>query len=173
MKWFSLFASLFLVAGLAFAEDAPATFPVSNFTFTRPADWTWIPTTSTMRKAQLKVGGENGADVVFYFFGPNSGDVKSNTDRWLKQFDGKAGAEKVESIEAGATKITLVSTEGTYHSGMPGGPTTPMNDYALLGAILESGEGNVFVKMTGPAEIVKAKRQQFIDFVSAGAKTAK
>jgi hypothetical protein len=173
MKWFSLFASLFLAAGLAFADDAPATFPVSSFTFARPADWAWVPVTSTMRKAQLKVGGENGADVVFYFFGANSGDVKSNTDRWLKQFDSAAGAEKVEPVAAGATKVTIVSTEGTYHSGMPGGPTTPMANYALLGAILESGEGNVFVKMTGPAELVKSKHQQFVDFVTAAAKTAK
>jgi hypothetical protein len=172
MKWFSLFASLFLTAGFAFAED-PATFKVASFTFTRPADWSWVEVTSKMRAAQLKVGGENGADVVFYFFGPNSGDVQSNASRWLKQFESKAGAEKTETVEAGASKITLVSTEGTYNSGMPGGPTTPMQNYALLGAIMESPEGLVFIKMTGPAELVKAKHAQFVDFVTAAAKGTK
>jgi hypothetical protein len=38
---------------------------------------------------------------------------------------------------------------------MPGGATTPKPDYALAGAILESTRGNIFVRMTGPRELVK------------------
>ena len=48
-----------------------------------------------------------------------------------------------------------MKAEGTFGSGMPGGPTTPMKDYALRGAILESPSGDVYVKMTGPKAIVK------------------
>jgi len=59
-----------------------------------------------------------------------------------------------------------VTTEGTFSSGMPGGPTTAMENYALLGAIVEHKEGNVFVKMTGPAALVKASRQKFLDFLA-------
>lgn len=174
MKWFTTLAALVLAAHLALAED-PATFSVSAFSFTRPADWTWVPVTSTMRKAQLKVPGANAeapaADIVFFYFGSQSGDVQSNVSRWVRQFDAAPGSEKVEEQTAGNTKVTIVSTEGTFNSGMPGQPTTPLANYALLGAILEHKEGAVYVKMTGPAELVKAKRAQFIDFVAAGAKT--
>ena len=51
--------------------------------------------------------------------------------------------------------MTYVQAEGTYLSGMPGGPTTPKPDYGLAGAILESPEGNIFVRMTGPRELMK------------------
>jgi hypothetical protein len=170
MKSLSLIAACLLAVTAAFAED-PATFDVSGFTFKRPADWSWVPVNSPMRKAQLKVGGS--ADLVFYFFGPNSGDVKANLARWFGQFTGNPGAEKTEEQTYGKTKVTFASTEGTFASGMPGGPTTAMKDYALLGAILESPEGLVFVKLTGPAEVVKANRQKFVDFVKDAAQTAK
>jgi hypothetical protein len=53
---------------------------------------------------------------------------------------------------------------------MPGGPTTPLDNYALRGAILEDARGgNVFVKMTGPAAIVLDARPQFDEMVRAAA----
>ena len=73
---------------------------------------------------------------------------------------------KVEKQEIGGANVTLVTTEGTFNSGMPGGPTTPKTNYALLGAIIENKEGDVFVKMTGPAALVKASRQKFLDFLA-------
>jgi len=42
----------------------------------------------------------------------------------------------------------------------------------LLGAILESAKGNVFVRMTGPARLVKASQAEFkkmIESASSGA----
>src|SRR5437764_10150982 len=58
MKSFSrlVFLWCWLVArhGL-WAADAPATFKVSEFTFTRPAAWEWVESASRMRKAQLRV----------------------------------------------------------------------------------------------------------------------
>ena len=44
---------------------------------------------------------------------------------------------------------------------MPGGPTTPLKDYALNGAILESSGGDVYVKMTGPQAVVKLAEPAF------------
>jgi len=57
-------------------------------------------------------------------------------------------------------------------SGMPGGPKTPQPNTMLLGAILESAKGNVFVRMTGPARLVKASQAEFkkmIESASSGA----
>jgi len=69
-------------------------------------------------------------------------------------------------------KITFAITDGTFSSGMPGGPTTPMEGYALCGAILESAAGNVFVKMTGPGAVVKASTEAFKKMITDAAKSA-
>ena len=158
------------------AADAPATFKVSEFTFTRPANWEWVESTSQMRKAELKVvdaATKAKAEVVFYHFGPGSaGGAQANIERWFRQFEEpreKINA-KTEDITVGKHKVTYVSAEGTYKSGMPGGPQTPMPNYALIGAIIEADEGSVFVKMTGPKELTKSATADFKKMVESAVK---
>lgn len=172
MKTFSLLAALLLAVTSAFAED-PATFTVGAFSFTRPAEWKWVEVTSQMRKAQLQVPGEQPGDITFFHFGTSGGDVQGNLKRWFGQFQSAPGAELTEEQTYGKTKVTFAATEGTFASGMPGGPSTAMKDYALLGAILENPEGSVFVKFTGPAPLVKASRVKFIEFVKSAAEGVK
>ena len=50
---------------------------------------------------------------------------------------------------------------------MPGGPKTPLPDAALQGAIVESAEGNVFIRMTGPKAIVIASVKAFREMVES------
>jgi hypothetical protein len=152
------------------AED-PATFEVGALKFSRPATWTWVPVSSPMRKAQLKIAGADGqsAEVTFFHFGPGmGGGVAANATRWTSQFQSKEGVAKIEPQEIGGAKVTLVSTEGTFNSGMPGaGSTTPLENYALLGAIIENPEGDVFIKMTGPAALIKEQKKAFLDFIAS------
>src|SRR5436190_12949550 len=147
--------------------EAPPSFKVSEFTFKRPVKWEWVEAASPMRKAQLKVNDadkKNSAEVVFFHFGPsNGGGVQANVDRWFGQFQEpreKIGA-KSEDEKIGKHKVTFVRAEGTYLSGMPGGTRTPQPGSALRGAIVESGEGDVFVKMTGPKAIVESADGDF------------
>lgn len=148
------------------AADAPATFKVSDFTFSRPATWDWVESTSSMRKAQLKVNGpdKSSAEIIFFYFGAGGGGgTQANIDRWLGQFQEPKDKlnSKTEQITVSGRKVSLVQAEGTYLSGMPGGPKTPQANSMLLGAILESDEGNVFIRMTGPAKLVKDSQAQF------------
>ena len=156
----------------AAAED-PASFEVGPLKFQRPPEWKWVAVSSPMRKAQLSIPGagpDKAAELTFFHFGQGQGgDVQANAQRWLRQFKSKEGAEKIEPLETGGSKVTLVSTEGTYASGMPGQPSKPMDDYALLGAIIEDDSGAVFAKLTGPSDTVKAARVKFIDFIKAAA----
>lgn len=163
-------------AAVTARADDPATFTVGDLTFARPAKWEWVEVSSPMRKAQLKVNSADGkasAEVVFFQFGSGAaGGVQANVDRWMRQF-----AEPREKINAkteektvGKTKITYASAEGTYQSGMPGGPHTPMTDYALLGAIIESEDGSIFVRMTGPKELVKSATAEFKKMIESGPK---
>jgi hypothetical protein len=155
------------------ADDAPATFKVGEFTFSRPAAWEWVETTSPMRKAQLKVSdakSKGSAEVVFFFFGPGGGGgAKANVDRWFGQFQ-DAKNKKTEEAKAAGTKVTYVQTEGTYMSGMPGGAKTAIPDQMLQGAILESEQGDIFIKMTGPIELVKGSKDTFRKMVETAKK---
>jgi hypothetical protein len=168
--------STFASAWFALAAEAPATFQVSEFTFKRPPAWEWIETTSAMRKAQLKVlsaDKKESAEVVFYYFGRGGGGgTQANVDRWLGQFQEPREQikAKVEEVTVNKRKVTYVQAEGTYLSGMPGGPKTPQPDSMLLGAVLESESGNVFVKMTGPAALAKASTTEFKQMVEGALK---
>ena len=157
---------LFLATGLA--EDS-AKFTVGAFAFTRPAGWKSIEPTSPMRKAQLQIPGKDGgkpADITFFFFGEgNGGGVEPNVQRWLGQITGKPDANKVEPQEFDGVKVTLVSAEGTLKAAPMAGIADELPDAALLGAILEHTEGAVFVKMTGPASLVKESREKFLALV--------
>ena len=169
MKLFvALLSALFLAA--AQAEDA-GKFTVGAYEFSRPADWKSIPPTSPMRKAQLQIPGKDGgkpADITFFFFGEgNGGGVEPNVQRWLGQITGKPDANKVEAQEFDGVKVTLVSAEGTLKAAPMAGIADELPDAALLGAILEHAEGAVFVKMTGPAALVKESREKFLALVKS------
>jgi hypothetical protein len=149
------------------AADDPKTFQVSEFTFERPPAWTWVKTASPLRAAQLLViqpeSGEPGEVVFFYFGSSNGGGTQANVERWLGQFqEPKAQLKaKVEELNLRGHKVTFVQAEGTYMSGAPGGPKTAKPNFAMLGAILESKQGHVFVKLTGPLPLTKSAMPAF------------
>jgi hypothetical protein len=163
----------YLIAVVAFlaihltAAEAPATFKVGEFTFKRPAKWAWVETTSSMRKAQLKVessdGKANGEAAFFHFGAGDGGGAQANVRRWLGQFaeQGDNLKSKVEEKTVRGRKVTFVRAVGTYQSGMPGGPKSPLPDHMLLGAILESANGSVFVRFTAPKDLGTANEAEF------------
>ncbi len=176
------FLRLLLVIGASlsstgvFSAESPASFSVSDLSFKRPKTWEWIEVTSSMRKAQLRVsepGKKEAAEVVFFYFGPGSGGgTKANVDRWLGQFQEPKDQikSKVEEVIVGKHKVTYVQAEGTYNSGMPGGPKTPLQNHMLLGAIVEAEQGSVFARLTGPVALAKSSQQQFRTMVESGLK---
>ncbi len=144
---------------------------MAGFSFARPSGWGWVVPTSPMRKAQLEVVGDDGAkaDVTFFHFGAGQGGgVKANVDRWFGQFQNAKTAQNEATL--GGVRVVFVQAAGTFFSGMPGGPTTPLDNYALRGAILEDKEkGDVFVKMTGPSSLVESVWVAFEGMVNAAA----
>ena len=176
MKTCSVFLLPVFFCGLNLLADPPATFRVSEFTFSRPAAWEWVEAASPMRKAQLKVPdpqSKESAEVVFFHFGPgDGGGTKANVERWFSQFQESRDQinARSEEVAVGKHKVTHVQAEGTYLSGMPGAAQTPMPDYALAGAIVEADQGSVFIRMTGPKELVKASLPAFKKMVESALK---
>ncbi len=176
-RWLPALLVLLWVLPLMGRAADPATFTVGGLTFKRPDTWKWVSINSQFRKAQLKVPdpfdpAKPGADVVFFDFGAGQGGaIEDNISRWVGQFEQKDGAAVKPVVEAATikgTKVTRVRVDsGTFSSGMPGGPTTPMENYGLYGAIIESTQGNVFIKMTGPAALVKAAAADFESLIQS------
>jgi hypothetical protein len=167
----ALTAFLVLAATGVFAETSE--IKVGAFTFTAPDGWRQVTPSSPMRKAQLEIArGPDKAEVTFFHFGADQGgSAADNVARWYAQFPGSEKNRITENMQVGPVKITFAMTEGTFSSGMPGGPTTPMAGYALCGAILEGPDGSIFVKMTGPEAIVKVSTEAFKKMVTDAAKT--
>jgi hypothetical protein len=171
---FAAVASFLFSAIAVPAAQAMEPVKVGAFTFAVPDGWKSVTPSSAMRKAQLEIAqGSDKAEVTFFQFGAGQGgNAADNVARWFAQFPGSETKQKSETVQAGSVKITYVTTEGTFSSGMPGGPATPMTGYALCGAILESPDGNVFIKMTGPEAVVKSSTEAFKKMVSEAAKNS-
>lgn len=138
----------------------------ASVAFEKPESWRIVPAGS-MRAAQLAAPASDGAEdaeVVFFHFGPRgAGSVDDNIARWANLVlddDGMPDDPNVNEHSVSGLRITEVQLEGTYMSGSPAGPKTPRHNFVMLGAIVQGGpEGDVFIRMTGPAAVVRAHEQ--------------
>lgn len=130
--------------------------------FTTPEGWKEAPA-SSMRDVNLSFGpAQEGECYVSRLPGPGGG-LEANVNRWRKQM----GAEPLtlEQIEALPTKplfgqpAVFIEVDGPFTAGM--GSTESLPDYRLLGLILSSDAGAVFVKMTGPKALVEKESAGF------------
>ena len=136
-----------------------------------------------MRAATYPVAAVQGdrdpAECVVYFFGAGQGgSIQDNIDRWEGQFEtpgGKPAPAKVTKITIHGLPVTMIDVSGEY-SGM-GGPiaTAPVRvtGYRLLGAIIESPSGNVFIKFAGPANTMAANQPKFRQLLDSFEKAGK
>ncbi|MEC8556697.1 MAG: hypothetical protein VXZ82_16950 [Planctomycetota bacterium] len=100
------------------------------------------------------------------------GSIEANIDRWYGQFkqaDGSSTKEasKVEKFEVDGNTVHWVDIPGTFSDRMGGGPFAPGKvveraDYRMLGAIIVTKkDGQYFVKMTGPADLLEKQVKGF------------
>jgi hypothetical protein len=175
MRGLPVILALVLTASLGHSEEAES-FRAGDFSFALPAGWISATPSSPMRQAELRVPGPAGtgaageAIITVFHFGPGQGGtVQQNVDRWFGQFDGdnevKGAATAKETI--GTVPVTFVRARGTFQSGTPGQATTPLEGQALLGTILENPNGDVYLKMTGPAPTVETAEPAFVQMIRA------
>lgn len=172
---FSILTALCLAVWTAGAvrAAAPVGFTIGEFTFERPGQWTWVETDSPMRQAHLRIEeGDAVADIAFFHFGPGQGGgVDANIGRWFSQFQEEIEAihPRVEQVELNGTPVSFVRAEGSYNTALPGQPPVYEPGTGLFGAILESDQGDVFVRMTGPSDLVEAAAADFRAFIEQAA----
>ena len=175
----SLFATVVLAATVlgVVAQEAKVTeLKVGSFTFKIAAPWVAKAEPRMMSAGGFTLAGKGGAAPVeadFYHFGAGGGGgIEPNIKRWQSQFtagaDGKPPTMEREELTFGDSKALIVTIKGTFLSGPAMSPNkTPIPGYAMLGAILESKEGDVFVKITGPETATLATKEEVKAMVKA------
>ena len=146
------------------ASTASQSASQGDIKWTAPSRWESKPA-SSMRAATYLIpaasGDSEGAEcAVFKNIG---GGVQANIDRWVGQFEKTAEAPKQKKETINGFPVTTVDLTGTFKGGGPmmGQSSGPKPNYRLLGAIVETPEGEVFFKLTGPAKTVAAAQGEF------------
>lgn len=152
------------------AHAAPGSFPAPEISWKKPASWLEGPP-SAVRAATYRAPGTAGeAEVTVFYFGPSSGGgVEANISRWVAQFQGiKSEDTERDQLTVGGFQVTTVRVRsGTFSSGMPGGPTTPKENYGLYAAVVQTPSGAYFFKMTGPKETVTQEEKNFVELLQS------
>ncbi len=130
----------------------------------------WQPKAGSMMRDINFSFGENGEGECYLARLPGAGGgLAANVNRWRAQM----GADPLPDDEIAKlpTKILFgqpavyVSVDGPFTPGM--GTTETFADYRLIGVILASDAGAVFVKMTGPKDLVAQNEASFEQFVQS------
>jgi len=167
------------------APSSSASSPASSATtmtasqggvsWTPPSRWESKPG-SGMRAATYTIpaaaGDSEAAEcAVFKNIG---GGVQANIKRWIDQFtqaDGSSSESKAKQKKEtiNGLSVTTVDLTGTYNGGMAmmGGANAKKTGYRLLGAIVESPQGEIFFKLTGPEKTVTAAQSEFRSLLSS------
>ena len=163
------------VGGSSSAAGGPDT-TLSPFGWSAPPTWVRQPA-RTMRLATFVPAGASTTEVYVALLTGRAGGARANLDRWR----GQMGAAPLSDAEfdalartplLGGTAIFL-TTDGSY-TGMAGAGSTDAaagmtgaeagGGQRLLGMALERPKDMVFVKMTGPADEVRAEEGRFRAF---------
>lgn len=150
-------------------------FQKSSLKFTVPAGWIEEERTSSMRIAQYRLPkaetDTEDASLVLYYFGPGQGgSTAANVERWVGQMKQAEGSSpKQESLEVNGLKVTTVDVAGTYVAETAPGSGTFHNKpgYRLRGAVVETPNGNYFVKLVGPEKTVTQWNESFVSYVKS------
>jgi hypothetical protein len=166
--------TLVVVFGLA------GTLPVvaAGLTWSAPATWKTVPSTSSMRVGQFVLpraaGDARDAELVVYYFGRSAGSVEANIQRWIGQMqqpDGKpsSAVAKQSKRTVNGLAVTLVDVSGTYIAEVSPGSTERHNspNFRLRAAVIETANGPYFIKLTGPARTVAAHEKNVEQFLGS------
>jgi hypothetical protein len=150
----------------------------SELKFRVPAGWVEEERTSSMRVAQYRLpkaeGDTEDASVVLYYFGQGQGgSVTANIDRWIAQMKQPDGSPvkgaKDEHLEPNGLKVTTVDLSGTYVAETAPGSGTFNNkpDYRLRAAVIETPNGNYYLKLIGPQKTVTQWNDSFLAYIKS------
>lgn len=136
------------------------------FEYEVPEGWEQLPPTQ-FRIVNLRLGAEPPAEITLVMLMGDGGGVRANVDRWRRQV-GLAPMSDEEFLALEDRTLfdnpaKYVELRGSYE-GMDG---TRIADAGLYGAIFARNQSALFVKMTGPADVLADQRDAFHGFLDS------
>jgi hypothetical protein len=139
----------------------------SPLTWDLPQGWSEQEPTS-LRQINLSFGPNQAGECYFTVLPGSAGGLNANINRWCKQM---ASAELTDEAIANLPKQTLlgfdaikIQLDGNYTNM---GAQASLPNYRLLGLITQIQDNTLFIKLTGPKDIVAANETAFNQFISS------
>lgn len=150
--------------GLAQSGEKSQAQPQAAETVTRPdvtlavpESWTSVPPSQNFFLSAWELPEGGIANITW--LGANTEIITQNLDRWLGQFEtasGNSAADAtMERVTAGNLPFTWVTLQGTLMSVAQVGGGEPRSDWMLVGAIVESDSGPLYIKVLGPESVLQ------------------
>jgi hypothetical protein len=147
-----------------------------GLTFTPPQGWISEAPTSSMRKAQYRLpraeGDPEDAEMAVFYFSGGGGGVQANINRWTSQFEISAGSSNASVVRTThkvvhGIPLTIVDISGAYTAPSMGSTmqSKKKENFRMLAAVAEAGDGPWFFKLTGPSKTVAKWEKSFQSFL--------
>jgi len=131
-----------------------------------PAGWSVLPS-SQFVMLKLRVAGSPDATCHLSILGGNGGGLLANVNRWYNQMGlppiSAADVAKLPTHKFFNSRALLLDLTGSY-AGMG---ADKKEDWGLIGLILVAPRASLFLKMQGPAALLKKEKQHFLDLASS------
>lgn len=148
----------------------PDTVMMSRFTFTRPEDWKWVETrqdvSNVIQSVTFHIHPDGTPDHCRAYFnhfhrGHPAGSRKAALSRWKESFiDTPASVTFDKPIKIGTNSVAYVEMSGSYR--VENSKTRIIRSgHGLYGAVIDDPEGNIVIRMMGPASAVEKAKPAF------------
>ncbi|MGE0605967.1 MAG: hypothetical protein AB7O62_02495 [Pirellulales bacterium] len=160
----SLALSCLLWNGPVAAEDAPDnSIEAGDYKLAAPEAWKREKPRNRIIEQEFSVpaaeGDETPGRITMMFSG---GSLDDNLDRWKGQFKQIDKAKDVEKHKIADLDLHILDITGTFvDKPAPFAPGVDREGYRMLGAIIEMGKSNYFIKFYGPKATVEEHADEF------------
>ncbi len=145
---------------------ASDSLPANPFKWAVPEGWVERDQTS-LRLINFGITGDPGAECYVTVLPNDGGGLTANVNRWRSQFAlspySSAEVAAMPRMSLLGESATIVDLHGTF-TGMG---RAPEENWGLMGVVITLENLTLFVKMTGPEELVERERQNFEHFCSS------
>ncbi len=170
----TLFIALLLVSCGNEAEElksdntgtSSAIIEIGDKKLTLPEGWKNTEPSNKMRQFEFEIDRSKGLVVAGFYFGEQSGLEEANIERWKGQFT--VIESEMKSMLAGGN-TTLLEIQGTYKD-KPFPMAQEFNvveNFMMLAAIVKTGKGPYYFKLTGSKELLEEQKEHFGKFLES------
>ncbi|MBX3413011.1 MAG: hypothetical protein KF708_10015 [Pirellulales bacterium] len=161
-------------AGTARAADDEHVLDLGAVSLNAPEKWVRKMPKSRIVAYEFAAPAAEGDDAEGRFtIMAAGGGVKANLERWYGQFtqpDGGSTADRAKNSEkkVAGQDVYLVDIAGTYldkPSPFAPGPAIERENYRMLGAVIATQNGDIYLKFYGPAKTIETQSKAFQEMV--------